>query len=129
MDNSAILGTWNWTYSTEGNTIVASASSGVKKSLVFTKGGILFVSHNDSTGIYDYLEVYPQVKLYSNPVMDTDTYQFSKQGDICSFEKFNALSTNGRGILDIYQYALSEDSFKIYPAPCLAPIISTFARQ
>jgi hypothetical protein len=129
MNNTRILGTWAWVCSTEGNNIVASSSSGVKKSLVFTKDDILYVSHNDSLADYANLEVFPLAKLYSKPVLDTETYSFTTDFSLCSIQKFEVLSTKEAGTSGDYQYALSGDSLKIFPSPCLAPVISIFIRQ
>lgn len=123
--NPALIGNWNWVYSSTGAQFTTNQNSGIQKSALFKSNGELIITHNDSTSSPLLSGWQPVVLLAGGPEKDTTSFQTSIQKAGCVDIKFPVIIT-GSG--NSYQYSLSNDTLYIGTYECLAPFTSAFVR-
>ena len=119
----SIIGKWDWVSVGEGNLIKYNTSSGIKRSLTFTVGKPLSITHNDSSGGNLLWPTPPG--LLGKTVTDSAFFYFSTQTAYCVNLMYPAVTIDSLS----YQYFISHDTLQFSTLPCLAPLVSTYVRS
>ena len=123
-DTTGILGQWTWVKS---NFLFQyeTPASGVQKKLTFTSAGIVYITHNDSSGLFPgaYVGVPPVAPpvLLSRAITDTLSYRFGAEP--VGYPDLEDINASFMALVigdDINQYQISNDTLYLVAPPCLA---------
>ncbi|MDR3712253.1 MAG: hypothetical protein P4L51_05515 [Puia sp.] len=128
--NASIVGEWTWTDSGFPNSTLLTSVPGVQHTLLFTKDGTLYITHNDSTGAAGLqVQAFTQLVIFPKAIVDTETFRTGYEPAACVSELFPTLTTVSGENQFGYQYSISGDTLQIANSPCLAPFTSFYVRK